>query len=413
MKNKYFHYISKVGERFSIDAHYFAKNTFWLLAGQALMSFAAFLSTVILANYVSKHDLGDFRLVVSIYTTLTFFVMSGLSAAFIRAVVQGYDGALEEALEIKKRYGLLTFLIGVCIALYFLYKGNDLFALLIIIMAAFLPLTEMYSMYVPYLQGKHEFKYSSLNTGIVKVVSSASVIAVTFIYPSTVWLVVAFFGSQALVTYIQYKLLIRKFPPENTKRDSNMLPHAKHLTLSGVGFLFFGQIDKYILYHFFGPIALASYWIASSVPQEFGRVVSTIGQVAFPKFVGIDHEKSKDMLAKRFTSALLILFVLSLIYAVIAYPFFYVFFNDYISEVPKSIFLMFGLAVIPYYFIWGYYTAKANHKITYFLNIVDPTLQVVLYLICIPFFGVWGLVGAVCLKTAIMNMLAWYILKKY
>jgi O-antigen/teichoic acid export membrane protein len=192
-----------------------------------------------------------------------------------------------------------------------------------------------------------------------------------------------------------------------------MLPYAKHLTLSGVGFLFFGQIDKFILYHFFGPVSLASYWIASSIPQEFGRVVSTIGQVAFPKFVDIDHEKSKPLIKKRFLMSILVLFAISLVYACVAYPFFFVFFHDYLAEVPKSIFLMFGLAIIPYYFIWGYYTAKAKHVIVYGMNIVDPTLQVILYLACIPFFGVWGLVLAVCLKTILMNILAWYILKKY
>ena len=74
---------------------------------------------------------------------------------------------------------------------------------------------------------------------------------------------------------------------------------------------------------------------------------------------------------------------------------------------------MFGFAVIPHMFVWQYYTAKRNVKVVYINNIADPVLQVVLYLILIPPFGIWGLVYAIFAKTALMNLLAWHVIKKY
>ena len=411
MKEKINGLISSLGVRFGFDSHYFIKNTIWLLMGQALMSVAAFLATVVLANKMSKHDLGDFRLIVSIYTTLVFFTMSGLTGAFMRSIVNGFEGALEEAIAIKKRYGLLTFFIGCCVALYFFYKGNATFALLVLVASAAIPYIESYSMYSPYLQAKHEFRLSSLNQGLIKLISSIAVIVVAYFMPQTLYLVIAFYGSQAVVNFIQYKVLTKKFPPKNNNRDEAMLPYAKHLTLSGFAALIFGQADKFILYHFFGPAALASYWIASTVPQEVGRVVSTVVQVGYPKFVKVDHVNAKEYLPKRFLQSIGVLVLISLLYACIAYPFFHFFFPLYVGEVSKSIVLMFAFAIIPHYFVWGYFAAKGRHKIIYLSNTLDPVLQVLLYLVCIPLFGIWGLVYAMLIKTVLMNIVAWYVLK--
>lgn len=403
--------ISLIGERFGFDSHYFVKNTFWLLIGQTMMSVAAFLVTVVLANKVSKHDLGDYRLIVSIYTTLVFFTMSGLTGAFMRSIVNGFDGALDEAIAIKKKYGLLTFFIGCGIALYFLYKGNPVFALLVVVASASIPFIESYSVYASYLQAKHEFKVSSLNVGAVKLISGIAVIVAAYYRPETLYLVIALYGSQAIVNVLQYKILVRKFPPKNDKRDETMLPYAKHLTLSGFATLLFGQADKFILYHFFGPTALASYWIASTIPQEVGRVVSTVGQVAYPKFVKVDHGSAKTYLPKRFLQACGLLLLTSVGYALVAYPFFKIFFPLYVDEVAKSIVLMFAFAIIPHYFVWGYYAAQGRHRIIYLSNTLDPMLQIILYVLLIPSFGIWGLVYAMLIKMVIMNGVAFYILK--
>lgn len=413
MKNKINSLIDRLGTKFGFDSHYFVKNTFWLLIGQGMMSLAAFLSTVVLANKISKHDLGDYRLIISIYTTLVFFTMSGLSSAFMRSIVNGYEGALKEAISIKKKYGFLTFLIGCAVALYFVYKNNPAFASLVLVASIFIPFIESYSMYSPYLQAKHEFRYSSIHAGIVKLLSSLAVIFAAYFYPETLYLVIAFYGSQALVNFIQYKSLTKRFPPKNDEYDKTMLPYAKHLTLSGVAILLFGQADKFILYHFFGPAALASYWIASTIPQEVGRVISTIGQVAFPKFVKVEHENAKSKFLQKFLFAILILFFISVLYALVAYPFFLFFFPLYITEVSKSIVLMFAFAVVPHYFVWSYFSAKGRHKIIYLSSTLDPVLQVALYIALIPPFGIWGLVYAMLLKMLFMNVAAWYILKKY
>jgi O-antigen/teichoic acid export membrane protein len=179
-----------------------------------------------------------------------------------------------------------------------------------------------------------------------------------------------------------------------------------------VAALLFGQADKFILYHFFGPAALASYWIASTIPQEVGRVISTVGQVAYPKFVKVDTENARRVFPRRFLMSVLILFGISLLYAVVAYPFFSFFFPAYIGEVSKSIVLMFAFAIIPHYFVWGYFSAKGRHKIIYLSNTLEPVLQISLYVALIPLFGIWGLVYSMLIKMVLMNTVAWYVLKK-
>jgi O-antigen/teichoic acid export membrane protein len=177
--------------------------------------------------------------------------------------------------------------------------------------------------------------------------------------------------------------------------------------------MFLGQADKFIMYHFFGPVSLASYWIASTIPQEVGRVINASLQVAYPKFVKGNHEEVKPVLIKKIITLTWVLVGISCLYSIFAFPFFHIFFPQYVDQVWKSIVLMFGFAVVPHVFVWQYFTAKRNIKVVYINNTVDPILQVVLYIALVPFFGIWGFVYATVLKTVLMNILAWYVLKKY
>lgn len=412
MQTKLNHAISRLGERFNFDAHYFTKNTFWLLVGQGMMSVAAFITTVVFANYVSKQAIGDYRLIVSLYAVLAFFTLPGMGAALMHSVVNNKDGSLAEAVQMRQRYGLFAVVAGIILAFYFgVLKQNPVFGVSVLVAAICVPIIESYSLYIVYLQGKQEYKYSSINTGLVKVISSVAVIGTIFIYPTAVYLIAVFYVSQALVTYYQYRMFLKKFPQKNKSTDEGMLPYAKHASFAGAISLFLSQADKFILYHFFGPISLAQYWIASTIPQEAGRVIWTISQVVYPKFIKGDHAEMKKWLPSKILIVTIGLIAISCLYALIAYPFFSIFFPQYINQVGMSTVLMFANVVVPYTFVWIFYSAKRNIKVAYISNIVDPILQIILFLSLIPFFGVWGLVYALLLKSVIMNIIAWFIFK--
>lgn len=414
MKNKINSLISTLGKRFNFDAHYFTKNASWLLIGQGMMSLAAFVTTVILANNVSKQTIGDYRLIISLYAVLVFFSLPGMGVAFIHSIVNKKDGSFKEAILIKKYYGLLSFVIGAMIALYFIFlRNNFYFGISILIASACLPIIEAYSLYMAYLQGRHEFKHSSINTGLAKIISSLAIIVAVYISPTTISLILSFYISQAIVTYWQYNFFIKKFPPRNSEEDRQMLPYAKHLTYASTISLLLGQADKFILYHFFGPVALAQYWIASTVPQEVGRAIWTVSQVIYPKFIKGNHDEMKKWLPNRLLLITAGLLVISGLYALVAYPFFHIFFPQYIDQVSKSIILMFATVVAPYTLVWTFYTAKRNVRVTYISNTVDPILQIALYVALIPFFGIWGLVSAILIKSVVMNVVAWITLKVY
>lgn len=413
MKNKINNGITWLGEKFEFDSHYFIKNSFWLLIGQAMMSVSALVATVFLANFVSQQTLGDYRMIIAVYITLTFFALPGIGVALMRAIANGNDGAMSDAIKIKTKFTFISILIGVILAFYFgIYRENIYFGLSILIATLCLPFIETFSLYSSFLQGKHNFKYGSFNVGFVKLFSAIAVMFAAYFYPAVVVLVGAFYISQAIVTFLQYKILLKKFPLQNNKTDEEMIPYAKHVTYASVFGMLFGQADKFILYHFFGPVALAKFWIASTIPQEIGRVLGTVSQVAFPKFVKIEHNHiTKKLLFKKFWLLTISLVLLSLVYSLVAYPFFSMFFPQYIDEVSKSIVLMFAFAVTPSMLIWQYFYAKKNVKAVYINNIADPILQIFLYVVFVPLYGVWGLVFAILVKSIIMNVVSLIILR--
>ncbi len=199
----------------------------------------------------------------------------------------------------------------------------------------------------------------------------------------------------------------------NTESDEEMLGYAKHLTgMSLIGAIT-AQLDKYILFLFFGPATLAAFWAASIIPQEAGRFLSIAFSTFFPRLVQNSYQNTVKFVAKVFALVLLGTLFLALLYTLVSKMIFATFLAPYKDMYVMSSVLMLAYFVVPHLLVWSIFTAKKQVRELYYYNILEPFLTIILYLILVPLYEVWGLVLALCLRTLIVNMVAVYILIKY
>lgn len=383
------------------------RNSIWMLIGQGCISISAFFLTYVLANFVSKDVVGMYRYLLSLYAAISVFALTGMGTALMRSVAQGNTKSLSLAVKEKMKYGIIAALLMIMVALWYAYQdGFSALTVTLIGAALFLPFIEAYSLYNPYLQGVSRFKEASMYSAVARIIIHSTVVLFAIYNPNLYSIVAAYLISTLLVFYLFYRISKQKVPEEGGD-DTEMLPYAKHLTLMGLFAAFVAQLDKFLLFWFFGPVSLAAYWVASIFPQEFGRVVSTISQVLFPKLVQEDEISFLIKIKKLFLISGICLVSVSLIYIYLAQHIFSLFFPKYIDVAYMSGMLMFASACVPHLFVWQILSAKKKVKELYVLSVLDPILQVVLYLICIPLLGVIGLALAQIIKTLILNIAAY------
>lgn len=266
----------------------------WSLCGQGAVSVAALGLTYVLANYVEKSVVGEYRLIISLYASISIFTLVGTTTALMRSVAAGHEQTFPYAFGIKLRYGLLGTAVFIPLVAYYGLTDNSSLAFGLLIAAFCMPLIEAASLFNSYLKGRSLFATAAIATAFQRLVVAAGVILAVFVQAELLYITVAYFVLQTIVSTFLYWRTVRQVSPTSDV-DQAMLPYAKHLTaMSALGAIS-GQLDKYVLFIFFGPVALASYWIASVIPQEVGRVVSVVVSTVFPRMVKVGEARSTKL----------------------------------------------------------------------------------------------------------------------
>ena len=119
------------------------------------------------------------------------------------------------------------------------------------------------------------------------------------------------------------------------------------------------------------------------------------------------------VIRKLYWYSTVVLGAICIVYYFCAPYIFQIFLPQYQDADGISIVLMFGFGFIPYYMVWQIFSAKKNVPVLYYISIGEPIMVVVLYLVLIPFYGIWGIAVALVSKTLVMNALAiWYLYRK-
>lgn len=381
----------------------------WLFFGKISLLLLSFITMSAFSRWLTPETYGAYQFVIAIATILAIWTLPGMDMALIRAIAQKKDGIYEDVFHQRLLYGLFSafFALGICI--WYFVNNNTTLGITFAIIATLLPLREASMSYWHYWTGRQSFGKQSLYQLTSASITTLCLLTAAFYTNSLPVLVTVFFGVQALLDYVFYKLTLSSL--RNNDKDSSTINYGKQLTLMRVISTIANQIDKIIIWKILGPAAVATYVFALE-PINKVRNVLPIQYLALPKLSEKPVAERKDNLFYKFM-ILVALCAAGILTIIVSAPlFFSVAFPNYVHAVPYLQWLSLTLFIIPFSLLNSALTAEVRTRELFIIQILVPLTKIFFLLFCIPLWGIWGAVIAL-LAGALVNCLStlYYFIK--
>ncbi len=390
-----------------IDIKYILKNGFWLGSYQVINVFLSFFIIVIISNYGSQETLGMYTYVISTIAIISSFTLTGLNTTSTQAVAKGYDGTIVYSHNMLLRWGLLICTAAFLIAGYYFIRGNVVLAISFIIPGILTPLYTASQQYTALLSGKKEFFVLAITNSLIllsSVVVLLIVINKTDLLP---YIILSILLTNTLLSYIAFRLLKQKYV-KNNMVEEDTLPYSKHLSVMNVFPILSGNIDKLLIYHFLGPYQLAVYFLATTPVLKLRIADQVIAALAVPKMA---HKKISELKKTLPLKVLMLSFLLLLLsgFYIICAPFlFQIIFPASMDSVIYSQVFSTILVLMSSILYTQALTINRCKRELYIVKTSIPTIRIVLFLVLIPIYGIWGIIAALILAQLINFILLWY-----
>jgi len=411
LKNKTYNLLRKSEKYTKTDMVYLAKGGSWLTLGQIISSASAFLLAVAFANLLPKEIYGVYKYIISIVSILTITTLPGMGIAITRAVARGYEGSFIPALKTKISWGLLGGLASLGLSGYYYLQGNITLTISFLIAAIFLPFMDSFSIYNSLLQGKKLFNVSTKYGIASQIIAVAILISALFFTKNLFIILFAYFISWTLLRFIFLKTTLKKFPPNN-QGDIQTISYGKHLSLMRVIGIIAGQLDKILLWHFLGAAPVAIYSFATAPIVQFRALLKSITPLVLPKLSVGNKEKIKKTLPVKMIKFLVIIIIPVILYIIFAPYIFKILFPQYLESIKYSQYLALIILFFPKKLLGLSILIHADKKILYLANILPPTINIILLIILLPLYGIFGIILAITGKEVFTTIMLIYFFKK-
>lgn len=382
------------------DMLYLAKGGFWLTLGQAASMATGLLLVIGFANLLPKDVYGNYKYILSLAGIIGSISLTGMGLAVTQAVARGFEGTLRTGFWVQLKWSVFTMLAASGGATYYFMSGNRVIAISLLIAGACSPIIDSTSLSGDFLSGKKDFKTGTLY-GIVRSLIHVTVLLATIALTHDVVLIVlAYFLSQAATGAVLYLRVLKKYKPTQEADRSNM-DFGKHVSLVNILSIVGSHFDKILIFHYLGPVQLAVYSIAFSLPAQMKILTKTISSLVFPKMSSVSLETIRSAIYPKTLRIFLAFGAVVAIYILAAPLVFRLIFPQYLDALPYSQALalgyLFSAAVL---FPQTFYAQKRPKEI-YIAKIVGTGTRILLLLALVPPFGIWGAVYTYILANAV------------
>jgi len=391
------------------DMIYAAKGGFWLVFGRACILLLTFATMTAFARWVPKETFGAYQYIISIIAILAIFTLPGIGTALTRAVARGKEGMFALCAKASFKWSLIG--VGGCLVIsgwYFLHQnfilGNSF------LIASFLfPIPRISNLLFSFWQGRKKFNIQTKYSIIINILEALVFIPVLFLTNNLILIILAYFISRSIFRGIFFRLTLKKV--KNQEKDKETLSFGKHLTLMQSIALFGSQIDKIIIWQFLGPIPVAIYSFALFPLQRISGLIP-ISQLALPRFSEKNIKEMKKGIFKKFSKLFLISVPLTIFLILIAPSVYKILFPQYLESIPYFQALALTLLFIPFSLLSTSLVAEMKKRELYISSAVTPVLKIILFLMLIPFYGIWGIIAAILITRVCGSALTFYLFLK-
>ena len=390
-------FLTRLQESTGIDMHYIARGGGWTFFSFVINSLLSLVTAVLFANLLSKETYGIYRYLLALVGSIGFLTLTGMNTAVIQAVSKGYDGILKFAVKIQLKWNLLFTIAAAGIGLYYLIKGNIVFAYSIFILSVFSPLNAALNTYGAFLTGKKEFKRINLY-GIAATAFFAGLMAVVLILTENIIVLIAAYSlATSLPKIIFYRKTLKIFQPKEIPEEGKkkLISYSGHLTLVNIFSVISQYIDKIAVFQFLGPAPLAVYSLALVMPERIEGLFKNAQAILMPKMAQKEIKEIKKVFYKRVLQGAALGASISLVYILFAPILFGLFFPKYLESILYSQILSLALIIlVPSSYVSSIFRSHKMMRIIYLGSIFPHLARIILFLTLGKIFGIWGIVWA-------------------
>lgn len=363
------------------------------------------VSVIAFANLLNPEAFGTYQYILATVTIIGTISLTGVINAIIRAIGKNELHFLGSAKQLILYGSLPAVGISVCVGSYYMYMSNYGFGLSIVLgTICYLATLAQYrfnAMYLALGETKTAYIIPKMHSiaPIVLVVPSlfftqSAPILATIYFAST--LLAFLIGSYWLKMSDREKQLYTNSEPISDYRNRELTNFSVHQSVITLLNTISAHIDKVIVFQILGPQQTALYFIATSIPNRFRSIVKQFETIVFARFAKHNLHAVSSKMFFRFTTALLLIFPLFIIYLFISPWLFSMLLPQYTEAVFLSqifsITLLAGALIIPQSTLKAHGTTESLYQNA----IVFTTIKVLLLTLGAYYYGTIGaILGAV------------------
>ncbi len=408
-KQKIYEFLKWSEKYTGTDMVYVARGGFWWIFGRICIFSISLVTMIVFAHWLPRETYGAYRYVLSVIAILSIFALPGMNTALIRTVARGYERMISLCAKTRIKWALIGS--GICFSVsfwYFLHQ-NSVLGISFLIAAIFLPFITTLNLFLPFWQGKKRFDIQSKYLILLNLSSALVLIPVIFLTDSLILIILTYFAFHTLFEAILFKITVKKIKNQETENDT--ISFGKHLTLMQSAALFGNQIDKIIIWQFLGPIPVAIYSFAQ-IPILRIQELIPISPLALPRLSEKNTKEIKKGLLKKISKLFLVSIPFAL-FCILLAPYLYkILFPAYLESIPYFQVLALTLILVPFGLLGTSLVAEMKKKELYIIQFATPFLQIILFLVLIPFYGIWGIIFAILISRIFNGGLVLYFFKR-
>ncbi len=385
--------LNKAERVLRLDIRYALSSGFWLNLGSAVTILGSFLISIAFANLLPKETFGTYQYLLSVFSILTAFTLTGMNSAITRAVAQGDETVLRASIRPQLAWSSLSSLIAFSMSAYYLINGDLRLGIGGICIAIALPIVTTFNSYASFLIGKKAFRTHFFFSSAGNIAYYALMLLTVMFAPSVVPLVAVNLAITALSPLVLYIVTIRTFKLKIGEIDPEVLSYSKHLSIMNLIGAISLQIDNFLIFHFLGPVQLAAYSMATLIPDRIGGIFKNITNAVLPRFAEQPIERLRSTIMRK---ALVMLFpIAGTIFAYIVFvPYIFAWiYPQYVDVIPYTQVFSLTLLMAAGNFVGAVLLAHRRIKGLYIASTVTPVANLVFQTIGIMIWGLWGLIA--------------------
>lgn len=275
-------FLSAVGKRFHIDAHYFAKSSFWILLSQAVGFAKGLVTGYIVARFFDQGVYGEYQFILSVMGVLGVFGLAGLATPVARA----WSRKESFSLNTITRHQALCASVGSLILLGYIpflgRFGKEELWPLFVAAALLFPLPPVAgTRFGAYTIGAARFDIALK----ANVIWSAITIVLTLLIVAYWQAALPMLVVSVAIPPIVYLCMARSFPRSggDEENTATIIRYGWGLTFASLPADLAWYLDKLLISHFFGLNQLALFSVALIIPELAKNFTKQFFPVAFSK----------------------------------------------------------------------------------------------------------------------------------